>query len=62
MHTVIQVQIPEDSGRISQRLGKSYVSNCCILTSNTAKHAIPKTAEVAYSIGVGDLADNMGQG
>ena len=24
---------------------------CCILTSDTAKHAIPKTAEVAYSVG-----------
>ena len=24
---------------------------CCILTSDLGKHAIPKTAEVAYSIG-----------
>ena len=24
---------------------------CCMLTSDPAKHAIPKTAEVAYSIG-----------
>ena len=24
---------------------------CCILTSDPAKQAIPKTAEVAYSVG-----------
>ena len=30
-------------------------SSCCILTSDPAKHAIPKTAEVAYSVGVGEL-------
>ena len=41
----------------------------CILTSDLAKHAIPKMAEVAYSIGQwweeiasASLADNMGQG
>ena len=28
---------------------------CYILTSDPAKHAIPKTVEVAYSIGVGEL-------
>ena len=42
---------------------------CCILTSNPAKHAIPKTVEVEYSvsqlweeIALMSLADNMGQG
>ena len=35
---------------------------CCILTSDPAKHAIPKTAEVAYSIGVGELGWQYGTG
>ena len=35
---------------------------CCILTSDSAKYAIPKTAEVAYSIGVGELGWQFGAG
>ncbi len=35
---------------------------CCILTSDLVKHAIPKTAEVAYSIGVGELGWQYGTG
>ena len=35
---------------------------CCILTSNPAKYAIPKSTEVAYSIGVGDLGWQYGTG
>ena len=35
---------------------------CCILTTNPAKHAIPKTVEVAYSIGVGELGWQYGTG
>ena len=35
---------------------------CCLLTSDPAKHAIPKTAEVAYSIGVGELDWQYGTG
>ena len=35
---------------------------CCILTSDPAKHAIPKTAEVAYSIGVGERSWQYGTG
>ena len=34
----------------------------CILTFDSAKHAIPKTAEVAYSIGVGELGWRYGTG
>ena len=33
---------------------------CCILTSDPAKHAILKTVEVAYSVGVGDLGWQYG--
>ena len=36
--------------------------NCSILTSDPAKHAIPKTAEVAYSTGVGELSWQYGTG
>ena len=36
--------------------------SCCILTSDPAKHAIPKTAEVAYSVGVGELGWQYGTG
>ena len=36
--------------------------DCCILTSHPAKHAIPKTVEVAYSIGVGKLDWQYGTG
>ena len=32
-----------------------FLIYCSILTSDPAKHSIPKTAEVAYSIGVGEL-------
>ena len=42
---------------------------CCILIFDPAKHAIPKTEEVTYSVGqlweeivLAGLADNMGQG
>ncbi len=42
---------------------------CCILTFDQAKHAIPKTAEVAYSVGqlweeiaLTSLKYNIGQG
>ena len=35
---------------------------CCILTSDPAKHAIPKTTEVAYLIGVGELGLQYGTG
>ena len=35
---------------------------CCTLTSDQAKHAIPKTAEVVYSIGVGELGWQYGTG
>ena len=35
---------------------------CCILTSDPAKHANSKTAEVAYSIGVGELGWQYGTG
>ena len=35
---------------------------CCILTSDPAKHAIPKMVEVAYSIGVGELGWQYGTG
>ena len=27
------------------------IAECCILTSDPAKHAIPKTVEVTYSVG-----------
>ena len=33
---------------------------CCILTSDPAKHAIPKTAEVAYSVVVDELGWQYG--
>ena len=36
--------------------------HCCILTSDPAKHAIPKTVEVAYSMGVGELGWQYGTG
>ena len=35
---------------------------CHMLTSDPAKHAIPKAAEVAYSIGVGELGWQYGTG
>ena len=35
---------------------------CCTLTSDPAKHAIPKTAEAAYSISVGELGWQCGAG
>ena len=35
---------------------------CCILTSDPTKHAIPKTAEVHIPLAWTSLADNMGQG
>ena len=35
---------------------------CCVLTSDPAKHAIPKTVEAAYSIGVGELGWQYGTG
>ena len=35
---------------------------CCMLTSDPAKHAIPKTAEVHIPLAWAGLADNMGQG
>ena len=38
------------------------MSLCCILTSDPAKHAIPKTAEVHIPLTWASLADNMGQG
>ena len=31
---------------------KKKRKGCCMLTSDPAKHAIPKTVEVAYSIGL----------
>ena len=31
--------------------GDYFEGDCCILTSDPAKHAIPKTAEVAYYVG-----------
>ena len=34
---------------------KMAITWCSILTSDPAKHAIPKTAEVLYSVGVGEL-------
>ena len=39
---------------------KRNMKNCCILTSDPAKLAIPKTVEVAYSIGVGELGWKYG--
>ena len=46
-----------------------YTNWWCILTADTVTHAIPKTAEVAYSVGqlweeiaLASLANNMGQG
>ena len=35
---------------------------CCILTFDPAKHAIPKTAEILYSVGVGELGWQYGTG
>ena len=39
-----------------------YKNYCYILTSDPAKHAIPKTAEVHIALAWASLADNMGQG
>ena len=34
--------------------------SCCILTSDPAKHVIPKTAKIVYSVGVGELGWQYG--
>ena len=41
---------------------KKKTSDCCILTFDPAKHAIPKTVEVHIPLAWACLADNMGQG
>ena len=38
-----------------------WTLKCCILTSDPSKHAIPKKAEVAYSISVGELGWQYGK-
>ena len=43
-------------------LGKGMSPLYSILTSDLAKHAIPKTVEVLYSIGVGELGWQYGTG
>ena len=46
----------------SHLFSKPLGSSCCILTSNPAKHAIPKTAEVHIPVAWASLADGVGQG
>ena len=43
-------------------LGIMAMSECCILTFDPVKHAIPKTAEMHIPLAWASLADNMGQG
>ena len=45
--------------KIKKNWGRWY---CSILTSDPAKHAIPKTPEVDIPLAWASLADNMGQG
>ena len=54
-------RIKKGSGeRKREKRNKSY--RCCILTSDPAKHAVSKTAEVHIPLAWANLTDNMGQG
>ena len=57
MRRPIRSMAPE--GRVQP---SSYSFFCFILTSDQAKHAIPKSAEVHIPLAWASLADNMGLG